>query len=360
MWASPPGSDTALLSGIALACCLCAAAAIVVWCGVFFVRAHRLRRARLEAVAEEALTGLVLDQLSGYGSSAVRLQGLPEWKRRLLLRVLQNLIEQTKGRDQASLIAILRDAGFHAMATENLRRGRPAERQAACSVLGFFDDADSIDALQVALHDRDEAVRLTAARALLQKDRIDSLRELLRLLPFSLLDPPLALTEIFAHLPSRLDAEATTLLRERALPPEWLRMLAIALARRQVFDAFDAIAALRNAPEPRVRSAAWVALTLLGDPRAGELVADGLADESADVRQVAGHCAGKLGGPEVLPAMTAQLSHGSWWNRYHAANALLEFGRDGAAELENYLATAPEDDPARQAWREASGGGDGR
>lgn len=358
MWASPPVSDSALLGGIAVTCAVCAVAAIAVWCGVFLVRAARLRQARLAAMAEEQLTGLVLDQLSGYSGSAPQLQNLPEWKRRLLLRVLQNLIEQTKGRDQANLIAILRDASFHATAMENLRRGRAAERQVACTVLGFFEDARSIEALQAALLDRDDAVRLTAARALLQKDRVDSLRDLLGHLPFSPTDPPLALAELFAYLSPRLHPEAIALLRARALPPEWLRMLAIALGRRQVLDAFDAIASLRHAPEPRVRAAAWVALTELGDPRAGEYVLEGLRDESPDVRQLAGQCAGKLGGPEALPAMAAQLTAGSWWNRYHAANALLEFGAAGSAALQTYLATAPDDDPARQAWREAKGGGD--
>jgi HEAT repeat protein len=360
MSASPPASEAALLDGLALACAGFAVGAILVWCVVFAVRAHRLKRARREARAEEALTGLVLDQLSGYSAAALHLPTLPRWKRRLLLRVLQRLIEQTKGRDQTQLIGVLHAAGFQTAALQNLRRGRAAERQQACSVLGYFDDESSIAALHAALGDEDDGVRLTAARALLQKDRVESLRALLRCLPFPPDDPPLALAEIFAHLPARLRPEAVALLQERALPSEWLRLLAIALARRQAFEAFDAIAALRHAPEPRVRAAAWVALTELGDPRAGEFVVEGLADPSPDVRQVAGHCAGRLGGPDVIAPLAAQLGTGSWWSRYHAANALLACGRDGAAALEAYLASAPDDDPARQAWRENLSPADGR
>lgn len=360
MPASPPASDVALLHGIATACVLFAAGAVLVWCGVFLVRAQRLRRDRRAALAEEEITGLVLDQLSGYGATADRLREIPARQRRILLRVLQNLIDQTKGRDRVHLVAVLRDAGFHAAALEHLRTGRAAARQDACRVLGFFDDERSVEALGRALHDPDDAVRLTAARALLRMDRIDSLRELLRVLPFSPTDPPLALAEIFARLPERLHAEASALLLARALPPEWLRLLAIALARQQVFTAYEAIAALRRAPEPRVRAAAWVALSELGDPRAGEIVVEGLRDASPDVRQVAGQCAGKLGGPDALPELTAQLTTGDWWHRYHAAAALRAFGAAGQAALETYLASAPEDDPARQAWRESLEAADGR
>ncbi|MBA3849454.1 MAG: hypothetical protein C0502_05590 [Opitutus sp.] len=360
MWASPPGSDSVLLHVIVLACIVMSVIAVEVWVVVFFIRSARLRRARLAAAAEEELTALVLDQLSGYAGSAAKLRSLTPWKRRILLRVLQSLIEQTKGSDQAGLVRILREAGFHASALERLDHGRAPARQTACAVLGFFDDERSIGALHRALADPDAAVRLTAARALLHKDRIDSLRALLRQLPFSPADPPLALAAIFAQLPARLHAEAVELLRARALPSEWLRMLALALARKQVFDAFEAIAALRQAAEPRVRAAAWVALGELGDPRAGDFVAGGLRDPDDDVRQAACHCAGKLGGPAVAPLLLGLAKSGGWWSRYHAAAALIEFGAAGAAALQEQLAGAAADDPARQAWQDAQGGADGR
>lgn len=337
-----------------------AIASVFVWLAVFGVRIARLRRAAAETKAEEELTTLVLDQLSGYEPSASRFATLPTWKRALLLRILQNLIEQTKGRDQANLVAILRAAGFAETAHHHVVHGRAAERQSACAILSRLDEDTARTALHGALSDPDSGVRLAAARALLQRDWVDSLHQLLAHLPFSSDDPPIALAEIFAHLPARLRSEAIALLSDDALPPEWLRLLALALARNQVFEAFDAIAALRHASIPRVRAACWVALTELGDPRVGEFVAEGLRDEAPDARQVAAYCAGKLGGPELLPHVAALLTQGGWWNRYHAARALLEFGAEGVAALERHLATGPDDDPARQAWREREGGFDGR
>lgn len=354
---SPPASDPALLSALVNACWVFALAALVVWTGVFAVRVRRLRRARQEAAAEEELTGQILDQVSGYAAKAPTsgFDHLPRWKRRVLLRVLCRLIEQIRGRDQAQLIDLLRTAGFRERALAELVDGSGLERQEACTVLGFFDDEASTAGLRAALTDPDSAVRLTASRALLEKDRITSLRELLDQLAFSREDPPLIMAEILGNLPASLQAEAVALLRE-PLPPEWLRLLAIALARQQVLAAFDAIADLRHSPAPRVRAASWVALRELGDPRAGDLVAAGLADPSPDVREAAVRCAGQLAGPEILPQLTPLLRDPEWWTAYRTARALLGNGAAGRAAIEEYARTAAEDDAARQALRDEKEG----
>jgi hypothetical protein len=353
MSVSPPVSDAALLAAVANTCVGLTIAAVAVWSGVFVVRVRRLRNARLESAAEEELTGRVLDQISGYAgkSGGDGLGALPGWKRRVLLRVLCGLIEQTKGRDQGQVVDLLRVAGFRDEALNDLRRGNGPRRQDACSVLGCFDDEASTAALRSALADRDGGVRITAARALLQKDRVDSLRELLECLAFSREDPPLVMAELFANLPTRLQGEAVAMLRD-PLPAEWLRIVAIALARQQAPDVFEPIAALRHSPAPRVRAAAWVALRELGDPRAGDFVAEGLVDPSPDVRQAASRCAGLLGGPEVLPVIAGMLRDPDWWTAFRAAHALLDAGPAGRARLEEHARTAPAGDAGRQALLE--------
>lgn len=357
MSASPHDSDPALLAALVEACWLLALAAAVVWAGVFVVRVRRLRRARLESAAEEELTGRVLDRISGYAarSPGADFDELPRWQRRVLLRVLCRLIEQTKGRDQVHLINLLRTAGFRDQALADLVNGTGLQRQEACTVLGFFDDEASAAGLRAALADRDGAVRLTAAIALLAKDRVASLRRLLDQLKLSQQDPPLILAEIFGNLPPSLIHEGVALLRE-PLPPEWLRMLAIALARQQVLAAYEAIAALRHSPHPRVRAAAWVALRELADPRAGDIVGEGLADPVADVRQAAARCAGQLAGPEVVPALAVLLREDDWWTAYRGAHALLANGPAGRAALVAHAGTAAETDAGRQALRDEQEG----
>lgn len=351
MPASSPASDSALLAALIHTCYVLAAASVAVWFGCFYVRVWRLRRAARATVAEEKLTGLVLDELAGYPLPADTYAKLPKWQRRILLRVLQNLVEQTKGSDQAKLIALMQRVGFLQTALETLTSPLRNERQTACTVLGYFDEAQAIAALRSALRDHDLAVRLTAARALLQKDKIESLRALLEALKFSPDDPPLILSEIFTRLPASLRPEAVALLGED-IPAEWKRMLAIALGRNQVHEAFDAIAALRRADTPRVRAAAWVALHELGDPRAGEFVAEGLRDPSSTVRQAACACAGALGGPETLPPLSELLGDSDWWVRFAAASALYDFGAEGRSLLERHSTTADDNDVGLQVLRE--------
>jgi hypothetical protein len=353
---SPPVSEDALLSGLITASWLFALASLVVWAGVFAVRVRRLRRARREALAEEELTGLVLDQISGYGGKTPQpvFADLPDWKRRVLLRIVCNLVEQTKGRDQVHLVTLLRTAGFRDQALSDLVHGTGLRRQQACVVLGFFDDESSTAGLRAALSDRDGAVRLAATRALLDKDRMGSLRELLDVLKFSPDDPPLIMSETLAHLPARLHPEAVAMLRT-PLPPEWIRVLAINLARQQVLAAYDPITELRHSPSPRVRAAAWVALGELGDPRAADLLGEGLRDSVADVRRAAAGCAARLGGPEAVPLLEPLLREDDWWTGFNAAKALLALGAPGRAALAAFAAQAPDSAPA-QAWREEQEG----
>ena len=346
---SPPASEATLLNGIALACYWLAAASLLVWLAVFVMRIRRLRQQKREAAAEERLTGLVLDQLAGYQGEPTALTALAGWERRLLLRVLRNLIEQTKGQDQTQLVQLLQRTGFQEQAFRELARGPAALRQDAAEVLSFFTDEASLTALQSARNDPDRAVRQTAIRALLARDRVSSLREMLEQLDYSREDPPLALTEIFLRLPARLQPEAITLVADERLPTEWRRMLAISLGRRQVLDSFGVLISLWKSPAPRLRAAAWVALSELGDPRAGEFVAAGLADAVPDVRMAACRCAAKLGGPDVLPVLAGLLTDPEWWVRHEAAQALLEFGEEGRHRLEAHSRTVTEDDAGWQA-----------
>jgi len=353
MPASPPASESALLAFIIGLCWAMAGGAILVWCGVFVARVRRLHRDRRNAIAEHRLIGLVLDHTARAAEEreAAVFAALKSWEREVLLRVVRQLIEQTKGRDRLLLVGALHDAGFHRQALTDLRHGSSLRRLHAANLLGDFEDEESITALRHALADQDDAVRLAAARALLRLDRIDRLSDLLKALAFSHQDPPLTLAELLAQLPERLIPEAVQLLGA-PLPTEWLRMLAIALGRRQVSTAYDAFSLLRRSDSPRVRAATWVALAELGDPRAGDLVADGLRDPSPDVRRAAAQCAGQLGEEAVLAPLAVLLKDADWNVAWAAAQALLQSGPAGRERLEMHGRSAPEGDAGKQALLE--------
>jgi HEAT repeat protein len=356
MSASPNGSETALLHGLIGSAVGLAALATVVWAATFGVRIARLRTARRRSEATARLTSWVLEAMAQEAPPAAA----PDWpadQRRLLSHLLRDLIAGTRGRDRNRCVALLATTGLRQDAARALHRRAASARQEAVEVLSHFDDDAAVAAVQSALDDEDPAVRLTAARALVRRDRAGSLRALLERLRLSPEDPPLALADLLDDLAPALQREAIGLLKERSLPPEWTRQLALALARGRVLDAFDALVALRGATEVRLRAAAWVALERLGDPRAAAFLPEGLGDPATDVRQTATECAAQLGGPETVPALARLLGSDDWWERHRAASALLALGADGRDAVERHLAQCPGDEAVNQAREEAKDGG---
>lgn len=351
MWALSPASEELLLHVLIQGCLWLTAASVVLWLGCFGYRLRRLQLNRRDEALEEELTSLVLEEISGVISPDRPFTRLPAGQRRILLRVLQNLIAQIKGSDQAKLIALLQREGFMDAALQTLAAGRADERQGACTLLGYHTDPAALAALHGALSDPDLGVRLTATRALLQRDQISSLGELLARLNLSPAAPPLILAEIFTRLPVRLLNEAVHLLGS-PISDEWKRMLAIALGRNQVHAAFPAITLLCRATVPRLRAAAWVALREMGDPLAGQFLLAGLQDPSATVRQAACQFAGTFVDRESLAQLKLMLADEDWWVRFAAASALYDLGGEGRQILERHSLTADDLDVGLQVLRE--------
>lgn len=355
MLASPDASEQELLRGLVATAVGLAGLAALVWTATFAVRVVHLHGARRRSEATEQLTAWVLEAMARGGDDVVVPPWQP-WQRRLLSRILRDLIAGTRGSDRARCIALLETTGIRRDAARAVHNRAAPARQEAVEVLSHFDDAGALAAVRAALEDRDDAVRLVAARALVKRDRAESLRLLLERLRLSPGDPPLAVADLLDDLSPALQREAIALLVEGSLPPEWTRLVALALARCQVLDAFDAIAALRGAREARLRAACWVALERLGDPRAGAFLAEGLADPDADVRQTATSCAAGVGGAETVPALERLLRSEDWWERHRAATALLALGPTGVGAVDRHLAGRPDDEPVLQAREEAKDG----
>ncbi len=350
MLALSPDSEQELLRLMFLTCTTLAVASVVLWTAVFILRVRRLTvDARMVAAKENLMDGL-LAEIIDPAAPAVSYAQLPRLKRFVLVQVLQEIVSQIKGAEKDRLIGVLQREGFFEAAVRALWDRRPAERQSACALLGFCPQASSSIALRAALGDPDLGVRLMAARSLLARDEIPSLRGLLESLRLSREDPPLVLTDLLARLPASLRPEAAQLLGE-ALPNEWKRILAIALGRSQAPEAFVSLAVLVRHPADRIRAAAWIALRELGDPQASGLLPLGLTDPSASVRQAACQCAAILGGPQNLSHLTAIVQRDEWEVSHAAARALWALGPEARQILRAHCAPAGELDAGVQVLR---------
>ena len=265
--------------------------------------------------------------------------------------MLQRLISQIKGGYQMNLVAMMQREGFMDVALKSLHSRSARSRHAACTVLSYFSDPAAIAALGQALKDENLAVRIVAAHALIQKDQIDFLPQLLADLKFSPEDPPLIMAEIFARLPNRLWSQAIQML-DNPIPDEWKRMLAIALGRNHAAEAIPALHRLSQHPSGRVRAAAWVAFLELGDAQAGKYVMEGLKDPSATVRQAACRCAGAFGDPESSEYLVGLLQDEDWWVRFAAAQGLYDLGGTSRECLEDRTKAAADNDVALLVLRE--------
>ncbi|HEY0946946.1 MAG TPA: HEAT repeat domain-containing protein [Opitutaceae bacterium] len=342
-----------LLDGLILISCLLAGTAFVVWAGCFAYHSIRLNRLDREAALEARLTDELLQALADDKAKGSFFSGRPAEEHTILMDVLLQLLDQTRGRDHERMISLLHDAGALESALDKLEHSRrPSQRLQAAQLLGYFREPKALLGLHRALGDRDLAVRLIAARTLLAHDAIPSLRELLGKLALSESDPPLTLADIFQRLPADVRPEAVALLSDGTIPVAWKRMLAIALGRNRAQEAFEPLCALAEAPAPRLRAAAWVALRDLGDPHAAALLPRGFCDPVADVRVVACRCAAVVGGPESIPLLVGLLQDEDWWVRYHAASALCDLGPEGQAALETVTARAAPDDVGTLVCRE--------
>ncbi len=350
MLALSPDSDLELLNLAFPICASLAAASVAIWTVVFILRIRRFKvDARMVAAKENLMDGL-LAEIIDPAAPAVSYAQLPRLKRFVLVQVLQEIVGQIKGEEKERLIGLLQREGFFEAAVRALRDRRPAERQSACALLSYCPQASSSVALRTALGDPDLGVRLMAARSLLARDEIPSLRGLLESLRLSREDPPLVLTDLLGRLPASLRPEAIQLLGE-ALPNEWKRILAIALGRSQVPEAFPPLGVLVRHPADRVRAAAWIALRELGDPQAAGLLPHGLTDPSASVRQAACQCAAMLGRPEHFSQLAAIVQRDEWEVSHAAARALWALGPEARRILRDHCAQAGELDAGVQVLR---------
>ncbi len=339
MWESSLDSESLAL--ILHSCVVLALASVLIWAACFLVRARRLIRAERVAETRERLTSRLLAEITEPAAGPVSYANLSRLERWVLLQVLQEMANQITGAEKARLVKLIEREGLVDVMRQVLRSGWPAERQAACALLAHSPRPEAAADLRTALLDRDLGVRVTAARSLLGRNEVTSLRELLAAVRLPPNDPPLALSDLLARLPGSLHEEAVELLRG-PLPNEWKRIFAIALGRLQAEDLLPALAALARHASDGVRAAAWIGLRELGSPAAAELLRHGLTDPSTSVRQAACQCAALLGRPEHLPRLLAIVREDEWWVSHAAAVALWEFGPRGRALLRWHAESAPE------------------
>ena len=318
-----------------------AAAAIVV---ALVVIAARLIRMAMETRRKQRRGELLLELLTAIEADRTPPELIDELRRnrRQAADLLAELSAIIRGVSRERLFAVARDANLDVWLVSQLKAWSRHKRRAAAELLGLFDEPDATAALQEALKDTDEDVRLTAALGLAERNQEPPTEILLSRLQAGTREHSLLLRRLFELIVIERPDDVLAVAEGRIGHPS-LRPAAIdALGASGRADLAGAIATMARDPERNVRASALRALGALGHPAAAEVIAEGLRDEDWQVRVRAIDAARRVRLVDLVPGIAKLLDDEAWWVRFRAAEALAAMGESGRQVLQKVASNGPD------------------
>jgi HEAT repeat protein len=306
-----------------LALILAATRATVLW------RAGRRRR--WAEAPRRTLIGLMADVDSGEQADA--LVALPEAAWRAVEPTAITMLEQVRGESHAALADVFVRRGLVARALADVGHRSLVRRARAAELLGLLRRIEAAPRLCALLGDRDEELRLVAARALGRVGDPDAAVSLLD----TLTGPRPTPSHVVAHAlvglgppaaPALLSAldHADELVRATAL--DALRLLGVPAAAEPVART------LRDDPSLEVRRRAATTLGRIGLRSAGpHLLAAAQPDRPTALRAEAVRALGELGATGAVADLARLLDDDEYAVAHAAARALARLGDTGLAVL---------------------------
>ncbi len=281
-------------------------------------RRERVRRTVAMALAADDLS--VLDQLRRGDRSA-------------LVDVALQLEANLRGDDRRTLAAVLRDRGELRRAQRAASSRSFARRAQAAEIAGWIGDASTVDLLARLLRDRDEEVRILAARGLGRLGEPAAAYHLLHALATHRISYSVAAASLVKLDPTPTDEIVASL---TTMGAGARRTAALVIGQlRLTSHTDDLVARLRTDEEPTVRQAAAIALGELEHPSTLEPLVDHLASErDAAVVAAVATAIGRLGLPSSVPPLLALLDAEPLAVRRAAASAIALVGPAGVELLE--------------------------
>ncbi|MFN2383831.1 MAG: hypothetical protein ABR559_06150 [Gemmatimonadota bacterium] len=249
-------------------------------------------------------------------------------------RCAEDFLATISGSELERLSALIADLGLIQRWTRQAQAVRTESRRLALSRLSRLAGERGNGALRDALGDRENSVRIEAARGLLRSEAIGDIE---RVFHFATTDTLL----VRAVLVEDLRVHAVHL-SEQAIPralasaePDRVQVTLEMMEAWQKSMPVPAVATLLRHPRAEIRARALRVLPYVsGDAGAeGEALA-GLADDAIEVQVAAAAVAGRLGFASAVPALAQLLQAGDGRTVVAAAHGLAELGPAGWTRLE--------------------------
>jgi HEAT repeat protein len=318
-----------------------AAVAIV---GAFIIIVARLIRMAIETRNNRWRAALLAELLAGIEVDRAPLELINSLQqhRRQAIELLVELTAIIRGATRERLLAVYKQANLNIWLAWRLRAWSRRERRVAAELLGLFDDPSTTAALQEALKDRDEDVRLTAALGLAERQEALPMNILLDRLQAGTREHSLLLRRMFELIALKRPGDVLEVAEGRVGHPS-LRPTAIdALGNSGRAELAEAIAAMAQDPERNIRASVLRALGVLGHPASAKAIAAGLRDANWEVRVRAIDAVRRVQLVDLVPVVAELLDDEAWWVRFRAAEALATLGESGRRALQKAASDGPE------------------
>lgn len=247
----------------------------------------------------------------------------------IILGFLHDLTGESRGR----LIEVARRLGLIERSIRNLKSGSWTRRDLAAMHLGIYALEESVPGLEQALRDPHHEVRYTAARSLGVIGSPKAADALIELLDHpELLNAPRVL-----EIVQSMQQEVTRPIKLMLEGPEHnieAKLLAIDLAGDlRDYSLVDLLLQVLRSSDKEKVVRSVKALGKIASPQSIEPILWLAQDRQWEVRAQAIKAIGLLNIDEGIPLLIDNLSHGSYWVRVNAAEALGRFGERGCEAL---------------------------
>jgi hypothetical protein len=274
----------------------------------------------------------------------VVLKNLPELQpgdEAIIVRIVLDLLRVMRGNDRERLIQILRNWNLFPYLSRAARKGPRGKRIQAITLLGHFNDTESLVILMGHAGDTDIYVQLATLRCLAERGATKYIGPIVNELQKARKTNALMLADVLGRFGDSAIPSLVRLLQSGANAD--VRVAAImALERIGSLSSIDPLLKILHDENAEVRAQAASTLGKLGDVRAGAALTHCLVDAGRNVRLQAAIALGSLSYHKALPYLVKAMNDSEWWVRFRAAQALYKAGNNGIAMLKSLSRTETE------------------
>ncbi len=313
-----------------------AGAALLAMAILIVVRLIRTERAASRQALKTALTHELLIAAEG-NATAFAGRTLSRREQAILVGAGLELLDLVQGETAVRIVRLLARKGVADVLRRWIAGPDPRQRAVAAEAMVYFTDDKNRAALEHALRDRDQDVRLAAALSLVKLRAAPALPVLVRMLGQigqrserirQILDAMLVENrDDVLHFVR--DAGLTSFVRAKAIET---------IAGSGDMNLLPVLMELATDPHGDVRTAAIRGLGRLGHRGAADVIAHAFQDKDWYVRVAAVEAAGRIGLYELAPALTVLAEDNVWWVRFRAGEALAALDATGRDALRSTAA----------------------